>query len=175
MHGWQLMALKSATLAGIHVPSPAWHLAGEFLDSVQTDGGAAYGYRTPKRMPTTSAVGLLCRMYLGWEHKREALARGVAYLERSGPSKSDMYYNYYATQVMHHYGGSPWKRWNDKLRDHLVATQAAVGHEAGSWHFADQHGDVGGRLYTTAMAVMTLEVYYRYMPLYGERAVNEAF
>jgi hypothetical protein len=175
MHGWQLMALKSAMLAGIRVPSPAWHLAGEFLDSVQADGGAAYGYRTPQRLPTTSAVGLLCRMYMGWEHEREALARGVAYLDRSGPSKTNIYYNYYATQVMSHYGGSPWKRWNAEMREHLIATQAAVGHEAGSWHFADQHGDVGGRLYTTAMAVMTLEVYYRYMPLYGERAVNESF
>ena len=175
MHGWQLMALKSATLAGIRVPSPAWHLAGEFLDSVQADGGAAYGYRTPQRTPTTSAVGLLCRMYMGWEHEREALARGVMNLDRSGPSKTNVYYNYYATQVMHHYGGSPWKRWNSKMREHLIATQAAVGHEAGSWHFEDQHGDVGGRLYTTAMAVMTLEVYYRYMPLYGERAVNESF
>ena len=174
MHGWQLMALKSASLAGLSVPSPAWHRAGDFLDSVQADGGAAYGYRTPQRLPTTSAVGLLCRMYMGWD-KREALARGVSNLERAGPSKTNIYYDYYATQVMHHYGGSPWKRWNAKMRDYLIATQAAVGHEAGSWHFEDQHGDVGGRLYTTAMAVMTLEVYYRYMPLYGERAVNESF
>jgi hypothetical protein len=174
MHGWQLMALKSASLAGLSVPSPAWHRAGDFLDSVQADGGAAYGYRTPQRTLTTSAVGLLCRMYMEWDN-RDALARGVSNLGRAGPSKTNMYYNYYATQVMHHYGGSPWKRWNAKMREHLIATQAAVGHEAGSWHFNDQHGDVGGRLYTTAMAVMTLEVYYRYMPLYGERAVNESF
>jgi hypothetical protein len=175
MHGWQLMALKSATLAGIPVPSPAWQSAGEFLDRVQTDGGAAYGYRTPERLETTSAVGLLCRMYMGWDREREALVRGVAYLDKIGPSKTNMYYNYYATQVMHHYGGEPWKRWNAKMRKYLVDTQAQVGHEAGSWHFEDQHGNVGGRLYTTAMAVMTLEVYYRYMPLYGQRAVNETY
>jgi hypothetical protein len=157
------------------VPSPAWHSAEKFLDSVQTDGGAAYGYRTPQRRETTSAVGLLCRMYLGWQRDREALVRGVAYLDKTGPSKTNIYYNYYATQVMHHYGGEPWKRWNARLRDYLILAQGQTGHEAGSWHFDDEHGNVGGRLYTTAMAVMTLEVYYRYMPLYGERAVNEAY
>jgi hypothetical protein len=175
VHGWQLMALKSAALAGIRVPSPAWHSAGAFLDSVQTDGGAAYGYRTPQRLETTTAVGLLCRMYMGWRPEREALARGVSYLDKIGPSKSNMYYNYYATQVMHHFGGEPWQRWNSQMRDYLVATQEGVGHETGSWHFDEQHGNVGGRLYTTAMAVMTLEVYYRYMPLYRDRAVRESF
>jgi hypothetical protein len=175
MHGWQLMSLKSASLAGLSVPSPAWLLAGEFLDSVQADNGAAYGYRTPQRLPTTSAVGLLCRMYMGWDRKHEALARGVARLDKLGPSPTNMYYNYYATQVMHHYDGDPWQRWNAKMREHLIATQARSGHESGSWHFDDQHGNVGGRLYTTAMAVMTLEVYYRYLPLYSNRAVNESF
>ena len=175
MHGWQLMALKSASLAGISVPSPAWQLAGEFLDSVQADDGAAYGYRTPQRLPTTSAVGLLCRMYMGWDRQREALVRGVSRLDKIGPSPTNMYYNYYATQVMHHYEGEPWQRWNARMREHLIATQAKVGHETGSWHFDDQHGNVGGRLYSTAMAVMTLEVYYRYLPLYGDRAVKESF
>lgn len=175
MHGWQLMALKSATLAGISVPSPTWQLASEFLDRVQADDGAAYGYRTPQRLQTTSAVGLLCRMYLGWDRQREALLRGVSRLDKIGPSPTNMYYNYYATQVVHHYGGEPWQRWNAKLREHLIATQASVGHESGSWRFDDQHGNVGGRLYNTAMSVMTLEVYYRYLPLYGDRAVTESF
>jgi hypothetical protein len=175
MHGWQLMALKSGALAGLSVPSPAWHLAGDFLDGVQTDQGAAYGYRSPQRLDTTTAVGLLCRMYMGWDRKRDAIVRGVAHLDKIGPSPTNMYYNYYATQVMHHFGGSPWRRWNGKMREQLIATQGKTGHEAGSWHFDDQHGDVGGRLYTTAMAIMTLEVYYRYLPLYADRAVNESF
>jgi len=42
---------------------------------------------------------------------------------------------------------------------------------SGSWYFPDKHGEVGGRLYTTAMAVMTLEVYYRFLPLYGEASL----
>ncbi len=67
-------------------------------------------------------------------------------------------------------------RWDvSRQRSHLIATQAATGHESGSWYFKDQHGDQGGRLYNTAMAVMILEVYYRYMPLYGENSVDDGF
>ncbi|MFM2094285.1 MAG: hypothetical protein RIS70_1409, partial [Planctomycetota bacterium] len=58
--------------------------------------------------------------------------------------------------------------WNEQMRNFLVATQSREGHEAGSWFFVDQHGNAGGRLYTTAMCIMILEVYYRHMPLYGE-------
>jgi hypothetical protein len=112
---------------------------------------------------------------MGWDRQREALVRGVSRLDKIGPSPTNMYYNYYATQVMHHYGDEPWQRWNAKMRQHLISTQARIGHETGSWHFDDQHGNVGGRLYNTAMSVMTLEVYYRYMPLYGGRAVTESF
>ena len=43
------------------------------------------------------------------------------------------------------------------------------------WRQASGQGHVGGRLYNTAMAVMTLEVYYRYMPLYRGEAVAGDF
>ncbi len=61
------------------------------------------------------------------------------------------------------------------MRDYLVATQASESHENGSWYFPDPMGDRGGRLYNTAMALMILEVYYRYMPLYGQQAVHSKF
>ena len=163
---WQLMALRSGQLAGLRVPSTSIFLAEKFLDSLQIDGGAAYGYLTPEKRPTTTAIGLLCRMYTGWPRTRPALARGMSYLEKLGPHKNDMYYNYYATQVMHHFQGSPWTRWNEKMREQLLAAQSTAGHGAGSWFFPDEHANVAGRLYSTAMALMTLEVYYRYMPLY---------
>jgi hypothetical protein len=60
------------------------------------------------------------------------------------------------------------------MRDYLVDSQGTEGHETGSWYFAEQHSTPGGRLYTTAMSIMTLEVYYRYMPLYKEPFVGRA-
>jgi hypothetical protein len=81
-----------------------------------------------------------------------------------------MYYNYYATQVMNQYGGELWERWNKVMRDQLVNSQARAGCPAGSWFFGGGgHGSQrGGRLYCTAMAAMTLEVYYRNTPLYRD-------
>jgi len=166
--GWQLMGLKSGQMARLRVRSSTMLLVNHFLDSVQSEEGARYGYQDPTPGDATTAIGLLCRMYLGWPREHPPLAAGVAYLDRLGPSEDDMYYNYYATQVLHHWQGSEWKRWNDSMRDYLVSTQADRGHMAGSWYFDHEHSTAGGRLYNTAMAVMILEVYYRYMPLYGE-------
>jgi hypothetical protein len=170
--GWQLMALKSGQMARLEVPTPTLYLVQRFLDSVQSEGGARYGYMTPQPRDTTTAIGLLCRMYTGWQPDHPGLQKGVAYLSQWGPSEDNMYFNYYATQVLHHWGGSDWEKWNRKLRDHLIATQATNSHEAGSWYFSGGQGQVGGRLYNTALAVMTLEVYYRYMPLYRQQAVG---
>jgi hypothetical protein len=83
-----------------------------------------------------------------------------------------MYFIYYASQVLHHLGGRHWEKWNPRMREYLVHSQATKGHEAGSWYFDEPHSTPGGRLYTTTMAIMTLEVYYRYMPLYGESFVE---
>lgn len=177
--GWQLMALKSGQMAKLEVPSPAVGMVQKFLDSVQYDDGARYGYQTPtmraKTQEATTAVGLLCRMYLGWNRSRPALYRGVEHLHKWRFSKTNMYYDYYATQVLHHWQGPEWQAWNKPMRDYLVSTQASQSHEAGSWFFPDPYGDRGGRLYNTAMAIMILEVYYRHMPLYGEEAVRDRF
>jgi hypothetical protein len=159
------MALKSAQTAGLHAPRASVYLIERFLDGVAADEGAQYGYMTPEPRKTTTAIGLLSRMFTGWRRSNPALAQGVAHLCEWGPSETDIYYDYYATQVLYHWEGSDWERWNHRMRDHLIATQATSGHEAGSWYF-ERHGSEGGRLFGTAMAVMTLEVYYRYMPLY---------
>jgi hypothetical protein len=162
-------------MAGLEVPSRAFLLADKFLDSVETEKGAAYGYLRPGEGPATTSVGLLCRMYLGWNRQRRALMMGVTNLDKLGPSPTNLYYDYYATQVLFHYGSSGWDGWNKKLREYLISTQSKEGHENGSWYFVDSHGDKGGRLYNTAMAILTLEVYYRYLPLYSNRAVEDGF
>lgn len=175
--GWQLMALRSARMAKLEVPEHVIYRATRYLDSVQDgDGhyrGAFYGYQSPERANyTTNSVGLLCRMYTGWDRSNAALIHGVDAIAKQGPSRDDMYFNYQATQVMHHWGGTQWRKWNAKLRDYLVQSQAREGHEFGSWHFDDKHSAQGGRLYNTALATMMLQVYYRYLPLYSDKATT---
>lgn len=172
--GWQIMALKSCELAGLEVPEEVWDLVSDFLDSKQDNYGATYGYIKPGEKHSPTAVGILARMYLGWSRDNRALSQGAERIAEWGPSESDIYFDYYGTLVLHHLQGGYWKDWNLKMRDYLVDTQDRRGHQKGSWHFEDQHGSVGGRLYTTAMAVMILEVYYRYLPLYEEKAIEKS-
>jgi hypothetical protein len=173
--GWQVAVLKSASLAGIDVPYDVWMKINDFLDGMQGDNGATYYYlRGERGTPATTAIGLLSRMICGWPRENPPLQRGAAKLGGQSPQNNNMYFNYYASQVLHHVGGPHWSRWNPRMRDYLVKSQAAHGHEAGSWYFEEAHSSHGGRLYTTAMATMTLEVYYRYMPLYQESFVDQA-
>jgi hypothetical protein len=176
--GWQVMALKSGFMGGIQVNPLVVTKAGAFLDSVQSEEGARYGYLDKSSASDTrSAVGLLCRMYMGWKKDHPAIEKGVAILAKRGPTK-DLYYNYYATQIMHHMGGEFWKSWNDKLKPLLLKTQALEGDEAGSWFdgFGTGHAsEVGGRLYCTSMATMILEVYYRHLPMYQTETLEREF
>lgn len=173
--GWQIMALKSGQMAYLNVPQDTIYRATRFLDSVEFNHGAQYQYqpraKEGKEMTMTS-VGLLCRLYTGWSLEHPGIEQGVKVLAKQGPSRDNMYYNYYATQVMHQWGGPEWRDWNYMLRDYLVRTQSHEGHESGSWHFNGSWAAPGGRLYNTTLAVMTLEVYYRHLPLYGPLGVN---
>ena len=175
--GWQLMALKSGHMAYLNVPKNTIAGCYKFLDSVAANSGSTYGYTSPGAGQATTAVGLLCRMYLGWKKDEPALIRGVEQISKWGPSKGNMYFNYYATQVMRHHGGPLWDKWNRTMRDSLVAAQqTGKGHDAGSWSMGTDHGArSGGRLYNTALATMILEVYYRHMPIYAQQAAEDDF
>ncbi len=169
--GWFVMVLQSGLSAGLKVDQAVLYRVSEFLDTVQDYDGAAYSYQ-PRRAPSEAmtAEGLLCRQYLGWPHSHPALQRGVDAMANDynfDIDQPDFYYWYYATQVLHHYGGKEWKSWNLRMREQLPAMQIKRGRDAGSWPpQADHWGGSGGRLYTTCFAIYCLEVYYRHMPLY---------
>lgn len=169
--GWFLMALESGRSAGLDVNDSVMRHIGDYLDTVASYEGAAYAYQ-PRRPPTSpmTAEGLLCRQYLGWQRTDIPLIRGIEALLIEDPfdiSQRDVYYWYYATQVMHHFGGSPWRTWNDAMREQLPAAQVKTGREKGSWApQLDQYGGTHGRIYTTCLSIYCLEVYYRHMPIY---------
>jgi hypothetical protein len=175
--GWQIQALKSARLADIAVPQKAFDQAVIFLDGVSNDSGATYGYRTKGSSRTLTPVGLLCRQYTGWTPRNPSLARGIDFMWDKYPPKEnewEMYYYYYATQVFHFFDGPKWHtQWNPAMQKILLTKQVtdktpgAKATEVGSWPKDEGHiGSSCGRLGTTAMACLTLEVYYRHLPLY---------
>ncbi|MES2789928.1 MAG: prenyltransferase/squalene oxidase repeat-containing protein [Planctomycetota bacterium] len=185
--GWQVMAMQSARMAGIEVPEDVLARTSMFLNSVASEQGSRYRYKASDpssgSSPAMTAEGLLCRQYLGWPKEHPGLQNGVSFLledqnlPRWADGRRNVYFWYYATQVMHHMEGDAWDRWNAALRDQIISNQAKSGKLAGSWHPSkpqgDDHeyGEAGGRLYVTCLSILTLEVYYRHLPLYRQAAL----
>lgn len=175
--GWILMSLKSAEASRVMPAEKTFAGITRFLDQVDSPKTGFYSYLPQGRnqpTPSMTAVGSLCRMYLGWDQNRASLKLGVKELARRGPDPHDIYYNYYATQVLHHWGGAEWERWNEVLRDQLIESQERRGCPDGSWsvvdpvrNVADPHARVAGRHFQTTLSIMTLEVYYRHLPIYN--------
>ncbi len=174
--GWQMMALASAQRAGIEVPTHTWVRVGRFLRSVRRGqyGGLA-SYR-PDGPPSTSmtAEAFYCRALLqeisGEQIDQQAVDEATKALLASLPARDriNLYYWYYASLALHQRrqtsdaAAEAWGTWNDALSEALISTQQTQGDDAGSWNTNTVWGGYGGRVYTTAMAAMCLEVYYRY-------------
>lgn len=167
----QVMALKAAEKAGIKIPDGTWTGATFYLDSVSVDGEGRYGYEVEKKTygVSVTSMAMLSRMYLGWGRNDGDMRAGIALIDKRGPY-DNLYYNYFATQAMKNWGGDAWSRWNMRLRDDLITWQETEGDAKGSWtpRDRDDYSKAGGRLLTTCLATLTLEVYYRYKPLLPE-------
>jgi hypothetical protein len=170
MFGWQLMALKSAETGGIPVRRETVQQMVRFLNDMsrgQSGGLAAYR-STDAVSPTMTAEALFCKQMLGLRRSHASGDEAIRYLMQHLPSRTSMnyYYWYYGTLATFQYGGEPWRRWNEEVRDLLVSEQLPRGRFAGSWEPRGEWGPYVGRVYTTALAALCLEVYYRYLPLY---------
>jgi hypothetical protein len=175
VYGWQLMALKSGDMAGLPVSPSAFEGSKVWLKGVaKGKQGGLFSYRPDSgASPTMTAVGLLCSQYLGMKADDPAMKEGVQYLMARLPDEKssgrNCYYTYYATQVMHNIPGPDWDKWNRQMRRGFIETQAKEGCAMGSWNPLepkDPWSKEGGRLMLTSLATLSLEVYYRYLPLY---------
>lgn len=181
MFGWQLMAVKSAGMAGIEAPVATQRGMFEFLRDRSRDGRgqkdrngglAGYYYRDnePPR-PAMTAEAWFCKQMYGLRRTSQASSEASQYLLEHLPKRSapNYYYWYYGTLSMFQHGGKPWNEWNDALRDVLISEQRKTGPMAGTWDPVDPWGGLGGRLYSTTFCTLSLEVYYRFLPLHQQR------
>jgi biopolymer transport protein ExbD len=176
VHGWFVQVLKVGSISGLNVPDATWSGINKFLDQCATPDGAAYGYQQPQPAPTVTAVGLLSRHYMGWEPQHPGMQKGLEYLRKLPPSPNfkNVYYYYYATPFIHSMApanAEAWEQWNQKMRDLLIDSQdqgltPELRDRKGSWSSeGDAWGRQLGRLGYTSFALLTLEVYYRHLPL----------
>ncbi|NLE39199.1 MAG: terpene cyclase/mutase family protein [Pirellulaceae bacterium] len=161
----QIMALRAARNAGIHVPKPTVDRCVEYVKKCQNpDGGFTYmlGDRRESLFPR-SAAGVVV-LYSAGIYEGTEIAGGLDYLMRFLPDgkpgrESPHYYygQYYGVQAMWHAGGERWKKWYPAARDDLLARRAANAPYWTSPHTAD---------YATAMACIVLQVPYDYLPIF---------
>jgi hypothetical protein len=168
--GWVVMALKSAKLVGISTAATTERGTLEWLSKVSSgrEGGLASYQPSEPVTPTMTAEAWVCRQFLGVGGPGPASTEAARSLLENGPDRStyNLYYWYYGTLAMYQHGGDAWSRWNAQVRDQVVRRQKVKGHSAGSWDPDDSmYGARGGRIYCTALATLTLEVYYRYLPI----------
>jgi hypothetical protein len=179
--GWQAMLLNSASVSNA-APLGGHHrvLLQRFLDSVTTgkSGGlAVYRNLNPQSRPASeqasvamTAEAFAMRTMLGLPMSAQATreAKQMLLNQLPGSSEPNFYYWYYATLAL--YQSQPhseaWTLWNEAMKRELLGTQVSQGDTAGSWDPRCIWGGHGGRIYTTALGCMCLEVYYRYLPLY---------
>ncbi len=114
-----------------------------------------------------TAEMLYARMLLGQQPDADDIQEVATFLWRQPFDRHtpDLYCWYYGSLSLIQLQNQDWKRWNARTRDTLIALQRKEGALGGTWDTSARWGDQGGRVFTTSLAVLTLEVYYRYLPL----------
>jgi len=185
--GWMLVALRAGALAGVPVaPETLSGVRKLVQQSASPVDPARYAYnpqdsqqrRSPLSARCMTAVGALMRLHTGVRPGDQLVSQPADLLVADSPSygsaasrRRDAYLWYYASQVLVHTGGDPWDRWYRDLVDLLAAHQQRKGPAAGSWDplgsQPDRWGHYGGRIYVTALHLLSLEVPARHLPTYS--------
>lgn len=158
----QVMALRAAKNAGLHVPDVTLKKAIEYIKSCYQPSQGGYTY-----MPTSGSVGFArtaagtCVLYLTGEYEAKEINKSVEYLKNHFDSPTHFYYgHYYASHAMHQHGGKDWEEWYGKLVRYFVPKQSPDG----SWSSTNRR-EVGP-VYQTAIAVICLSVPAHYLPIF---------
>jgi hypothetical protein len=171
--GWAMLALKSALEAGLPVSPKTVARTRDFFRKCETEDGKT-GYKDPSstRSDALTAVGVLVHLLLLKEHDSPLVRKAVPYLDSRAETharmihagQAEFYTLYNVTLALYQAGGDHWEHWNHEIRDAVVENQIAVpGCLRGSWSPQSTNGaSVGGRIYSTALGTLILEVYYRY-------------
>ena len=169
--GWQIMALHAVERLGLEIPAKTRELAEVYIRLATTGPRKMLASYRPRGAATgaMTAEMLYARMILGQKLEPDDIAPAIEYLAQQPPSarQPNLYYWYYGSLCMLQMQNDDWKRWNTRSREALIALQNRGGRTDGGWDADPKYADRGGRVYSTSIALLTLEVYYRYQPVRG--------
>ncbi len=161
--GWQIMALRGARNLGCDVPAEAMKNALGFVERCRDPIGGGYGY-LPGFAPTAGCTGtalLIVELSGKNGHRsRDSLQAGSFLLKTPlEPSEAHfLYATYYSSQGMFQLGKNYWSAFRPTLHKQLLPRQE----RGGAWQDSAQNGSI----YATSMAILSLTVEYRLLPIY---------
>jgi hypothetical protein len=188
--GWMVMALKSAKLCKLRVDQAAFDGVKAWIEKATEPEYGRVGYTSRGTGParpqdlmdkfpadkseSLTAVGILSRIFIGEDpDKSEVIQKGSDLCLKALPiwdeqsGAIDMYYWYYGTLAMFQVGDTPWKKWRVAMEEAIIKSQRKEGCQKGSWDPVGPWGREGGRVYSTALMTMCMEVYFRYPRVFG--------
>ncbi|MFW6061331.1 MAG: hypothetical protein ACOC93_00835 [Planctomycetota bacterium] len=170
--GWQVMALHSARRAGLKLPREVVQRTFRYFHHVSRGRhGMIAGYQKGTRHDQVmTAEAAFSRVLLGETFSAPQRSEVTGKLLKNLPHKGgrrNYYYWYYGSLAMMQLQGESWEKWNRETRDLLVSLQQTGGKTDGAWSAdSTRWSNRGGAVCSTALATLTLEVYYRYLPMY---------
>ena len=188
--GWMALVLKSAAMAKLEVDPRALADAAEFIDEMtdpvtgrtgyQAKGGlpCRFGEKTaesfpPQKSEAPTAIGMLVRIDAGHGPSDPMILKGAELLGRLlprwEPASLDFDYWHFGSLAMYQVGGDPFDKWNEAMKATIIPHQHRdpTRHDCGSWDPVDAWSAAGGRVYSTAMLCLCMEIYYRYPRIFG--------
>jgi hypothetical protein len=193
--GWAIMAMTLAREYQLPVDNQALDDGLRFLEEMtdplsgrtgyfERGGVSAREFGKENLWPSAqtesiTAVAVLCRIFadpkLERKGNKEMVEKGIKLIstlpplwDDNQPGRRDFYFWYYGTYALYQYGGPEWKAWERTLMTAVAEHQHKEGEMKGSWDpQVDPWGDQGGRVYSTAILALCLEVFYRYDTVMG--------
>ena len=160
----EVMALRAAHNAGIHVPKETIDRAVKYVKDCQNrDGGFVYQLSGGGESEFPRSAAAVVALNSAGIYKGPEITRGLDYLTQfrpeQGVTRREQYFeygHYYAVQAMWQARGERWARWYPAIRDELIARQGPDG----SWSSAY------GSEYATAMCLMILQMPENQLPIF---------
>jgi hypothetical protein len=162
--GWQLMALRGAKNAGAFVPPDVIEEGIAYINGqVAPGGGFSYQGGGSRSDMAMTGTGILTLTLLGKGDSPQVHQAGDFLLRGNIMNDPDFYYAaYYCSQAAYQLGGVYWDQINRSISGALLGRQLANG----SWQSRGGNEGQGGASYCTSMAILSLCVPYRYLPIY---------
>jgi hypothetical protein len=157
--GAQMVGLFAARNAGINVPDEAIEKGLKYYRTCQ-DGSGGIGY-SGRDGPNTTRTGIGLLVFTLARQKDSPFYKSAAgYFKQNiaGMSSHPFYHEYYASQAAFHLDEVTWQAWNSANITRMIRMQDP---SSGGWG----SGGFGG-CYSTASALLSLALNYRYLPIY---------